>query len=90
MNTKWLKRRYSAQTWIVPHGILDNLEIRALIEEYSLTGTNGKGSCCDGHGLCEGMDCSKGHSLHRTWTVRERIQLDGVPLEEEPFWQAHR
>lgn len=60
------------------------------LKSIHIAGTNGKGSIAamvtafaKAHGLRVGTFTSP----HMD-SIRERIQLDGVPLEEEPFWQA--
>ena len=60
------------------------------LKSIHIAGTNGKGSTvamvtafAKAHGLQVGTFTSP----HMD-SIRERIQLDGVPLEEEPFWQA--
>ena len=60
------------------------------MKSIHIAGTNGKGSTAamvtafaKAHGLRVGTFTSP----HMD-SIRERIQLDGVPLEEEPFWQA--
>lgn len=60
------------------------------LKSIHIAGTNGKGSTAamitafaKAHGLRVGTFTSP----HMD-SIRERIQLDGVPLEEDPFWQA--
>ena len=60
------------------------------LKSIHIAGTNGKGSTAamvtafaKAHGLSVGTFTSP----HMD-SIRERIQLGGVPLEEEPFWQA--
>lgn len=60
------------------------------LKSIHIAGTNGKGSTAamvtafaKAHGLRVGTFTSP----HMD-SIRERIQLDGVPLEEGPFWQA--
>ena len=60
------------------------------LKSIHIAGTNGKGSTAamvtafaKAHGLRVGTFTSP----HMD-SIRERIQLDGVPIEEEPFWQA--
>ena len=60
------------------------------LKSIHIAGTNGKGSTAamvtafaKAHGLRVGTFTSP----HMD-SIRERIQLDGVPLGEEPFWQA--
>ena len=60
------------------------------LKSIHIAGTNGKGSTAamvtafaKAHGLRVGTFTSP----HMD-SIRERIQLDGVSLEEEPFWQA--
>ena len=60
------------------------------LKSIHIAGTNGKGSTAamvtafaKAHGLRVGAFTSP----HMD-SIRERIQLDGVPLGEEPFWQA--
>ena len=60
------------------------------LKSIHIAGTNGKGSTAamvtafaKAHGLRVGTFTSP----HMD-NIRERILLDGVPLEEEPFWQA--
>ena len=60
------------------------------LKSIHIAGTNGKGSTAamvtafaKAHGLRVGTFTSP----HMD-SIRERIQLDGEPLEEEPFWQA--
>ena len=60
------------------------------LKSIHIAGTNGKGSTAamvtafaKAHGLRVGTFTSP----HMD-SIRERIQLDEVPLEEEPFWQA--
>lgn len=60
------------------------------LKSIHIAGTNGKGSTAamvtafaKAHGLRVGTFTSP----HMD-SIRERIQLDGAPLEEEPFWKA--
>ena len=60
------------------------------LKSIHIAGTNGKGSTAamitafaKAHGLRVGTFTSP----HMD-SIRDRIQLDGVPLEEDPFWQA--
>ena len=60
------------------------------LKSIHIAGTNGKGSTAamitafaKAHGLRVGTFTSP----HMD-SIRERIRLDGAPLEEEPFWQA--
>ena len=60
------------------------------LKSIHIAGTNGKGSTAamvtafaKAHGLRVGTFTSP-----HMGSIRERIQVDGVPLEEEPFWQA--
>ena len=60
------------------------------LKSTHIAGTNGKGSTAamvtafaKAHGLRVGTFTSP----HMD-SIRERIRLDGAPLEEEPFWQA--
>ena len=60
------------------------------LKSIHIAGTNGKGvhaamitAFAKAHGLRVGTFTSP----HMD-SIRERIRLDGAPLEEEPFWQA--
>ena len=94
MIQEWLKKSESIPR---KHGLY---RMEAIIEALGnperglksihIAGTNGKGSTAamvtafaKAHGLRVGTFTSP----HMD-SIRERIQLDGVPLEEEPFWQA--
>ena len=94
MNQEWLKKSESIPR---KHGLY---RMEAILEAFGnperelksihIAGTNGKGSTAamvtafaKAHGLRVGTFTSP----HMD-NIRERIQLDGVPLEEEPFWQA--
>ena len=94
MIQEWLKKSESIPR---KHGLY---RMVAILEELGnperqlksihIAGTNGKGSTAamitafaKAHGLRVGTFTSP----HMD-SIRERIQLDGVPLEEEPFWQA--
>ena len=94
MIQEWLKKSESIPR---KHGLY---RMEAILEalgnpEFGLksiliAGTNGKGSTAamitafaKAHGLRVGTFTSP----HMD-SIRERIQLDGVPLGEEPFWQA--
>jgi len=94
MIQEWLKRSESIPR---KHGLY---RMEAILEALGnperelksihIAGTNGKGSTAamvtafaKAHGLRVGTFTSP----HMD-SIRERIQLDGVPLEEEPFWQA--
>ena len=94
MIQEWLKKSESIPR---KHGLyrmeaileaLGNPELG--LKSIHIAGTNGKGSTAamitafaKAHGLRVGTFTSP----HMD-SIRERIQLDGVPLEEEPFWQA--
>lgn len=94
MIQEWLKKSESIPR---KHGLyrmeaileaLGNLEQG--LKSIHIAGTNGKGSTAamvtafaKAHGLRVGTFTSP----HMD-SIRERIQLDGVPLEEEPFWKA--
>ena len=94
MIQEWLKKSESIPR---KHGlyrmeaILEALENpERELKSIHIAGTNGKGSTAamvtafaKAHGLRVGTFTSP----HMD-SIRERIQLDGVPLEEEPFWQA--
>ena len=94
MIQEWLKRSESIPR---KHGLY---RMEAILEALGnperglksihIAGTNGKGSTAamvtafaKAHGLRVGTFTSP----HMD-SIRERIQLDGVPLGEEPFWQA--
>ena len=94
MIQEWLKKSESIPR---KHGLY---RMEAILEAFGnperqlksihIAGTNGKGSTAamvtafaKAHGLRVGTFTSP----HMD-SIRERIQLDGVPLEEEPFWQA--
>ena len=94
MIQKWLKKSESIPR---KHGLY---RMEAILEALGnperglksihIAGTNGKGSTAammtafaKAHGLRVGTFTSP----HMD-SIRERIQLDGVPLGEEPFWQA--
>ena len=94
MIQEWLKKSESIPR---KHGLY---RMKAILEALGnperglksihIAGTNGKGSTAamvtafaKAHGLRVGTFTSP----HMD-SIRERIQLDGVPLEEEPFWQA--
>ena len=94
MIQEWLKKSESITR---KHGLY---RMEAILEAFGnperqlksihIAGTNGKGSTAamvtafaKAHGLRVGTFTSP----HMD-SIRERIQLDGVPLEEEPFWQA--
>ena len=94
MIQEWLKKSESIPR---KHGLY---RMEAIIEALGnperglksihIAGTNGKGSTAamvtafaKAHGLRVGTFTSP----HMD-SIRERIQLDGVPLGEEPFWQA--
>lgn len=94
MIQEWLKksesipRKHGLYRMEAILGALGNPE-RGL-KSIHIAGTNGKGSTAamvtafaKAHGLRVGTFTSP----HMD-SIRERIQLDGVPLEEEPFWQA--
>ena len=94
MIQEWLKKSES-----IPHkyglyrmeAILEALgNPEREVKSIHIAGTNGKGSTAammtafaKAHGLRVGTFTSP----HMD-SIRERIQLDGVPLGEEPFWQA--
>ena len=94
MIQEWLKKSESIPR---KHGLyrmeaileaLGNLERE--LKSIHIAGTNGKGSTAamvtvfaKAHGLRVGTFTSP----HMD-SIRERIQLDGVPLGEEPFWQV--
>ena len=94
MIQEWLKKSESIPR---KHGLyrmeaileaLGNPELG--LKSIHIAGTNGKGSTAamitafaKAHGLRVGTFTSP----HMD-SIRERIQLDGVPLGEEPFWQA--
>ena len=94
MIQEWLKKSESIPR---KHGLYRMVAIlEALgnpergLKSIHIAGTNGKGSTAamitafaKAHGLRVGTFTSP----HMD-SIRERIQLDGVPLEEEPFWQA--
>ena len=94
MIQEWLKKSESIPR---KHGLY---RMEAILEAFGnperqlksihIAGTNGKGSTAamvtafaKAHGLRVGTFTSP----HMD-SIRERIQLDGVPLGEEPFWQA--
>ena len=94
MIQEWLKKSESIPR---KHGLY---RMEAILEAFGnperelnsihIAGTNGKGSTAamitafaKAHGLRVGTFTSP----HMD-SIRERIKLDGVPLEEEPFWQA--
>lgn len=94
MIQEWLKksesipRKYGLYRMEAILGALGNPERE--LKSIHIAGTNGKGSTAamvtafaKAHGLRVGTFTSP----HMD-SIRERIQLDGVPLEEEPFWQA--
>lgn len=94
MIQEWLKksesipRKHGLYRMEAILGALGNPE-RGL-KSIHIAGTNGKGSTAamvtafaKAHGLRVGTFTSP----HMD-SIRERIQLDRVPLEEEPFWQA--
>lgn len=94
MNQEWLKKSESIPR---KHGLYRMEAILSALgnperglKSIHIAGTNGKGSTAamvtafaKAHGLRVGTFTSP----HMD-NIRERIQLDGVPLEEEPFWQA--
>ena len=94
MIQEWLKKSESIPR---KHGlyrmeaILETLgNPERVLKSIHIAGTNGKGSTAamvtafaKAHGLRVGTFTSP-----HMESIRERIQLDGVPLEEEPFWQA--
>ena len=94
MIQEWLKRSESIPR---KHGLYRMEAILSALgnperglKSIHIAGTNGKGSTAamvtafaKAHGLRVGTFTSP----HMD-SIRERIQLDGVPLEEEPFWQA--
>ena len=60
------------------------------LKSIHIAGTNGKGSTAamvTAFAKAHGLRVGTFPSPHMD-SIRERIQLDGVPLEEEPFWQA--
>ena len=94
MIQEWLKK---SESILRKHGLY---RMEAILESLGnperglksihIAGTNGKGSTAamvtafaKAHGLRVGTFTSP----HMD-SIRERIQLDGVPLGEEPFWQA--
>lgn len=94
MIQEWLKksesipRKHGLYRMEAILGALGNPERE--LKSIHIAGTNGKGSTAamvtafaKAHGLRVGTFTSP--HMH---SIRERIQLDGVPLEEEPFWQA--
>lgn len=94
MIQEWLKksesipRKYGLYRMEAILGALGNPERE--LKSIHIAGTNGKGSTAamvtafaKAHGLRVGTFTSP----HMD-SIRERIQLDGVPLEEEPFWKA--
>lgn len=94
MIQEWLKksesipRKHGLYRMEAILGALGNPERE--LKSIHIAGTNGKGSTAamvtafaKAHGLRVGTFTSP----HMD-SIRERIQLDGVPLEEEPFWQA--
>lgn len=94
MNQEWLKKSESIPR---KHGLYRMEAILSALgnperglKSIHIAGTNGKGSTAamvtafaKAHGLRVGTFTSP----HMD-NIRERILLDGVPLEEEPFWQA--
>lgn len=94
MIQEWLKksesipRKHGLYRMEAILGALGNPERE--LKSIHIAGTNGKGSTA-----AMVTAFAKAHRLRvGTFTsphmesIRERIQLDGVPLEEEPFWQA--
>ena len=94
MIQEWLKksesipRKHGLYRMEAILGALGNPERE--LKSIHIAGTNGKGSTAamvtafaKAHGLRVGTFTSP----HMD-SIRERIQLDGVPLEEESFWQA--
>ena len=94
MILEWLKksesipRKHGLYRMEAILGTLGNPERE--LKSIHIAGTNGKGSTAamitafaKAHGLRVGTFTSP----HMD-SIRERIQLDGVPLEEESFWQA--
>ena len=94
MIQEWLKksesipRKHGLYRMKAILGALGNPERE--LKSIHIAGTNGKGSTAamvtafaKAHGLRVGTFTSP----HMD-SIRERIQLDGVPLEEELFWQA--
>lgn len=60
------------------------------LKSIHIAGTNGKGSTAamiTAFAKAHGLQVGTFTSPHMD-SIRERIQLDGVPLGEEPFWQA--
>ena len=60
------------------------------LKSIHIAGTNGKGSTAamvTAFAKVHGLRVGTFTSPHMD-SIRERIQLDGVPLGEEPFWQA--
>ena len=94
MIQEWLKRSESIPR---KHGLY---RMEAILEALGnperelksihIAGTNGKGSTAammTAFAKAHGLQVGTFTSPHMD-SIRERIQLDGVPLEEEPFWQA--
>ena len=94
MIQEWLKksesipRKHGLYRMEAILGALGNPE-RGL-KSIHIAGTNGKGSTAamvTAFAKAHGMRVGTFTSPHMD-SIRERIQLDGVPLGEEPFWQA--
>ena len=94
MIQEWLKRSESIPR---KHGLY---RMEAILEALGnperelksihIAGTNGKGSTAammTAFAKAHGLQVGTFTSPHMD-SIRERIQLDGVPLGEEPFWQA--
>ena len=94
MIQEWLKKSESIPR---KHGLY---RMEAILEAFGnperelksihIAGTNGKGSTAamvTAFAKAYGLRVGTFTSPHMD-SIRERIQLDGVPLEEEPFWQA--
>ena len=94
MIQEWLKKSESIPR---KHGLY---RMKAILEALGnperelksihIAGTNGKGSTAammTAFAKAHGLQVGTFTSPHMD-SIRERIQLDGVPLEEEPFWQA--
>ena len=94
MIQEWLKRSESIPR---KHGLY---RMEAILEALGnperelksihIAGTNGKGSTAvmmTAFAKAHGLQVGTFTSPHMD-SIRERIQLDGVPLGEEPFWQV--
>ena len=94
MIQEWLKksesipRKHGLYRMEAILGALGNPERE--LKSIHIAGTNGKGSTAamvTAFAKVHGLRVGTFTSPHMD-SIRERIQLDGVPLEEEPFWQA--